>query len=316
MLYIRINKGDVSFGLWKWKEADFKIPLKLTGTNYEVHINLLPEGLGIKDDRQMIMHANFKFVLHTPPIEVSDGLLKPNRENGEKAARYIHSLYTQVVDDLISYCKLELNFDSTFDHVTSYYDLFTKSITSRSSVDWSIDDINYKSFDFVPKKRRGVNPFFKSKNLLKAKDWVRLNKLVSKPAPSKEVRELLKLRSKINWNQKRIPVVEAAAIIEMYLKNSIFNVLLNKGLSKTKLENTKEEVGLSTLLNLMLALCLSKTQYPKLKDILTDIDGIRRIRNKIMHENLPDEEIDKEDVQKGINAAIDLILYLKKHPLN
>ena len=50
----------------------------------------------------------------------------------------------------------------------------------------------------------------------------------------------------------------------------------------------------------------------KYKKYLDNLDSLRKIRNKIMHENIQEKEIDLNAVKRGVNAAIKITTLLEK----
>jgi len=152
-----------------------------------------------------------------------------------------------------------------------------------------------------------------SKNLLSVDKWIKFKKyLSSAPKLSQNIVELVKIKSKVEWNEKRIPTIEASALIEVVIRNAATNALKNQGVSRRKIKNTNDEAGLSILLNMLLPLILTRKEMGANKLYLAHLDALRNVRNKIMHENLPEKDIDLEVVEKGINAAIEITLLLEK----
>ena len=113
---------------------------------------------------------------------------------------------------------------------------------------------------------------------------------------------------KVYPKSKRLPVVEAAILIESKLKSYAQAILPGKGCNKSKIKDLRDELTSYAVLNLVLPLTLTKT------DLRTGryagrplIDRIRKIRNDIVHNNLSDGDIDELEVLDGIYAAVDLL---------
>ena len=143
--------------------------------------------------------------------------------------------------------------------------------------------------------------------------WTKFKKyLSSAPELSQNIVELVRIKSKVEWNEKRIPTIETAALMEVIIRNTATIALKNRGISNKKIKHINDEAGLSILLNMLLPLILTKSETEKYKVYLDHLDALRGIRNKIMHGNLPEKDIDLEVVKKGINAAIEITLLLEK----
>jgi hypothetical protein len=193
------------------------------------------------------------------------------------------------------------------------FDLFEGKFQRQTNVSWSLDGETFTPFNYKPKTGRKINPIYRSEALIKPADWVRLQRAISRQQmPPVEVSELLKLRSKVQWNEKRVSIVESAAIIEMALKNVVSNALLQRGVSKARLDSLREEAGLSIFLNFMLPLGLSNATYKRVLPLIHKIDKLRKLRNQIMHENLPEQDIDTEQAYEGVDSCVNLIMYLIK----
>jgi hypothetical protein len=321
MLIVKIEEAKINLMLWKWSERDFKIPLRV----------LLPDSTALVflDDpdrpfsvhatsprrpRQWVMHSTILFQFEEPTDDFRHGLQRPRTEKGERAAKKIHGDYLRCVDIVVTYCRLELEVHSILDgHKSDLFDLFGGNFQRQTKVSWSSNGEIFAPFNYKPKMGRKFNAIYRSEALIKPADWVRLERAISRQQmPPAEVRELLKLRSKVQWNEKRVSIVESAAIIEMALKNVVSNALLQRGVSKARLDSLRGEAGFSIFLNFMLPLGLSNTTYKRVLPLIRKIDKLRKLRNQIMHENLPEQHIDTAEAYEGVDSCVDLIMYLIK----
>jgi len=96
------------------------------------------------------------------------------------------------------------------------------------------------------------------------------------------------------------------------VRNKIQKVAIKKGVSKTRIENIEDEIGLSILLNVLLPMALAKGENRRYKKYINDLDKLRKLRNNIMHKNIPEETMDKDIVYKGVVAAIKIVSFLEK----
>lgn len=316
MITVKVEDAEIFVTVWKWSADDFKIPLKIRLSDCSTQLFLKdPTRTGSRDDpRQFVLHETVLIHFEDPGDDFIRGLLEPSTERGESAAKKIYDRYHQCLDTFVAYCRLELNAHSVSDIMgTTFSSLFDKHRLAGPKVLWSQDGKTFLPFEYELKKSRKINPIYRSKFLIKTRDWTRLQRAVSSGSmPPAEVQELLKLRAKAQWNERRVPVVESMAIMEMALKNVVARSLLARGLSKTRLSSFSEEGSMFIFLNFMLPLCVSNSNYKRIEPLIHKVDRMRKVRNLIMHENLPESEIDREEVHRGIDSSIDLLLYLKK----
>lgn len=321
MLLVKIDDADVSLMLWKWTQADFKIPLRIKLSDSVASIFLEDpnrrfgdESANRKDPRQWVHRATILLQFDNPDSEFSQGLIKPSSEKGSNAAQKIYEAYLKCLETIVTYARLVLNVHSVDDwHKSSFSEFFEPSFANQTKVSWSSDGKSFTPIVCRVKKTKKINPIFKSQSLIWPNDWSRLQRAITNGVVlSPEVEELLKLRSKILWGEKRVSVVESTALMEMALKNVVNGALLKRGLSKNRLASLNEEAGLSIFLNFMLPLCLSNSLYTRALPLIQNIDRLRKIRNEIMHDNLPERAIDKEQAYAGVDSCIALITLLIK----
>lgn len=325
MLIVKIEDADINLTLWKWSKDDFKIPLRITlpDSTALIYLDDPDRWFSSKSEPsarprrrlQWVMHSTMFFQFDNPSDDLKQGLAKPRSDKAEEAARRIHANYLKCREMIMTYCRLELGVLGIIETGASDLDdLFQGRFGRQTNVSWSLDGETFIPFTYKPKRVRGNNPAFRSKLLVKPSDWIRLQKVISKgQIPPAEVTELLKLRSKALWRgERRVSIVESAAIIEMALKDVVSSSLLQRGLSKARLDSLREEAGLSIFLNFMLPLGLSNAKYRHVLPLIQKIDRLRKLRNQIMHDNLAEKDIDEEEAHEGIDACIKLMMYLMK----
>ena len=315
MLLIRIENVSVDYHLWRWDEDDFEKPVSFQIQNARVEFNFIRDKLLAQEDRQWAMKGNIKIFVDKPPKELLTGLSTASGGNAREAAQYIYDIAQECLHRLIVYSRWGIGLDSILDYTSRlrFEDLFGEDIFGGTRIFWTLDGEKYRDFRPTLKKTRSkINPLFKSKNLLTPSKWAGLQKFIlENPLPSKEMEELLRIRSKVAWNEKRIPTLETAALVEVVVRNKIQEVAIRKGVSKTRIENIEDEIGLSILLNVLLPMALTKGKYRRYRKYINDLDKLRKLRNKIMHKNIPEETMDKETVYKGVVAAIKIVSFLK-----
>jgi hypothetical protein len=300
-----------SFFLWKWTKEDYDKLIRFTIDEVSITFRFTLDSL-YKDnkklpERQMPMHGLFVFTIKNPPPEFLEGLKNPDGKNAEEAAQKIFNLYEKALNKVTLYGRWVTKLTSITDGIRTYYDdmFFGRGILPRKHVYWRLNNQEWKPFEIKPKKKRGINPIFKSKNLLTPKKWERINKFaVSNKELGREIEELVRIKSKVDWGTKRIPTIEIAALIEVIIRNKVQILLEKHGQSRRKIDNVNDETSLSVFLNVVLPLILSKTEMKKHKKYIDALDLLRKTRNDIMHRNISENEINLETVKKGVEAAI------------
>lgn len=200
---------------------------------------------------------------------------------------------------------------------TRFEEMFGKEgfILAKTHVYWRYGSGKFRPFKpKIKMPKRKINPIFKSKYLLTTKKWQKITDFAkgSTSILGKEIEELLRIKSKVRWREKRIPVIETAALMETMIKNKIQIALERQGQSKEKIEDSNKDVGFSVLINFLLPLVLTKSEVGKYKKYINNLDKLRKIRNDIMHKNIQDKDIDQGQVILGIQAAIKITQMLSK----
>lgn len=180
------------------------------------------------------------------------------------------------------------------------------------SVTWRIGDAEPQSFQpKLPGQPRGRNPLFKHPELVTVEKWKSMQRAINASQfPPEESLELHRLAARVYPKSKRLPIVEAAILIESKLKSYAEAILPDKGFSKSKIKELRGELTFNTVLNLVLPLTLTKTDLRRVARWRPLIDRIRRLRNEIVHNDLSDEDIDDKEVLDGIYAAVDLFEFV------
>ena len=94
--------------------------------------------------------------------------------------------------------------------------------------------------------------------------------------------------------------IESWTALEISIVRLLRKIKLEKGISKKKIDDFESEVGISYLLNIELPLIFS-LQDADLKELVTKVDAVRKLRNKVIHES---REISQEDAVLALNTAI------------
>lgn len=308
------------FTLWKWSRDDYKkdVELEIDGAKvlFRLGLSSFEEDKDRKlPDRQWVMYSHIFIVVENPSQELLDGLNNKSDEKELEAANTIYSIYQKTIDTLTLHARWYLKLPNILSpYLTMFHEMFYENgFLSQRRVFWRMGGSDFQPFILKKKQESKINPRFLSKNLLSVDKWIKFKKyLSSAPELSQNIVELVRIKSKVEWNEKRIPTIETAALIEVVIRNAATTALKNQGVSNRKIKNTNDEAGLSILLNMLLPLILTKKEVETNKVYLDHLDALRSVRNKIMHENLSEKDIDLEVVEKGINAAIEITLLLER----
>lgn len=298
------------FMLRNWKKTDYKKSVPIFIEDCKVDIKFIKDDYSSNNERFWPMYSEYTLTFDHPSEEIVKGLHNPNSEEGEKVAKYIYEIYQEATKKLVFYGRYKLNLPSVLDGMLSKFDelFYEDNFLNEKKVIYKIGSKVPVVFQLEKKKSRGkLHPVFQAKNLLTPEKWIKLAEYSNKkPKNTEEVEELVKIRAKAAWGEKRIPVVETMAVLEVVIRNKVHSTLLNKGLSKKKIKETETDIGMALLLNTFLPLILNKKEMDSLRDTILSVNTLRKIRNDIMHNNLKDVDIEQKIVVQGIDSAIRL----------
>lgn len=317
-LIIRRRLDSPTFGVWKWTEADHKRPLKfqLDGAISRIFVgeDRIRDNEPLRD-LQVTMDLQFELIFDGAPKEYIAAL----KSRGAKATQFADRIYDYFLETLSRF-EAALRVSGKVRHlmslgIPSIHGFFnTRGFGWRQQVTWQID--NQEAQIFRPplrKQPRGKNPLFKHPQLVTADKWKRMQRDINaNRLPSEEILQLHRLAGKVYPRDKRIPIVEAAILIESRLKAYAETILPEKGFTKSKIKDLRDELTFNSVLNLVLPLTLSKTDLKRVTKWRPHIDRIRKLRNDIVHDDLTDDAISEKEVLDGINAAVDLFEFIEE----
>jgi len=316
-LIISKRLNSPTFGLWKWSEGDHNRPLQfhLDGATARVYV----EPDRIRDDEplrdlQMVMNLQFELIFDGAPQEY----VKALKSRGAKATQFANRIYDYFLETL---SRLEgvLRVSGKVRHlmslgapsIHSFFDI--RGFGWREEVTWQVDDQEPQVFrPPLGNRPRGKNPLFKHPQLVTSEKWKRMQREIdANRLPSDEILQLHRLAGKVYPREKRIPVVEAAILIESKLKAYAEAILPERGFNKAKIKDLRDELTFNSVLNLVLPLTLTKTDLKRVNKWRPHIDRIRKLRNDIVHNDLTDDAISEKEVLNGITAAVDLFEFIE-----
>lgn len=313
MLHIKINNIAVPFVLTGWNKKDMLTPLRISEADWIAELYILPDIIRneFPPNNQILVHGNIEVYIQKPEDWLLDGINQKSPDEIMRAAKYIYDIYIESMRRAVVYARMNLNLQNILEMNSSFYDLFEDHPFSSKKVEWRVEKATLKTFSFEIPKSNEINPLFKEDKLVSPEKWRSLQKFIDKNhLPSKEVEELLRLKQKTAWNEKRIATIESAIIIEFILSKKIQKILTVQGVSQNKIKEMKREIGMSISLNLIIPLSISKKEYEKQKSCIEKIDKLRKVRNEIIHESLKESSIELKTVSEGIDSAIQLISFL------
>jgi len=312
IIHKRVN--PIIFGTWKWSEADHNRPLSFQLDGARSQILIEDDRFGERRNLQIVMNLNFQLIIEGAPKDCVAAL----KSRGAKSTPFAQRVFDYFIETLIRFEGI-LRVSGKMRHIVpietptiySFYDT-RFGILKDEGVTWRIDNGDPNSFrPKLPDQPRGKNPLFKHPELVTVQKWKKMQRDINaNHFPSDETLELFRLAGKVYPKSKRLPVVEAAILIESKLKSYAEAILPEKGFSKSKIKNLRDELTFNAVLNLVLPLTLTKTDLRKVGKWRPRIDRIRKIRNDIVHNNLSDDDIDEQDVLDGIYAAVDLFEFI------
>jgi hypothetical protein len=118
---------------------------------------------------------------------------------------------------------------------------------------------------------------------------------------------ILKAREELHVHKNyKYSFIETWTSLEIGISTYLHKKKLEKGISKTKVDDFETEVGISYLLNIELPLIFPSADE-KLKTFIGQVDGIRKLRNKVIHKN---RDISLSEAEHAFETAITFLNYL------
>jgi hypothetical protein len=128
-----------------------------------------------------------------------------------------------------------------------------------------------------------------------------------KTRPDNLAEFILKAREELEVHKNyKYSFIETWTSLEIAITSLLKKRKLQKGISKTKIDSFESEVGISYLLNIELPLTQDSNDE-NFKSLINKIDAIRRIRNKVIHEN---KNISLEEAENAYRVALEFLDYM------
>lgn len=318
-IYKKIN--SVSFGILRWQSEDYKVPLEflLQGVRSQVSI-IQVSRLNEKRSRMMVNVLRITLIYDEAPSDCTK-LLTEYSPNSIQFAKHLYEYYSETLLRFEGIMRASGKVRNLYIEVPSleeFYDL-SRAIYRDEDMKWQIDDGEKHSY--LPKlqsSRRRRNPLFKHPQLVTVEKWKKMQRDIdAKRFPSNEASALYRIAGSIHQGYKRIPVIEAAIMIESKLRTYSKEILTKKGLSRSRIRKLNDEITFNSVLNLIFPLSFNKSDLSRVNALCSRVDRIRTLRNDIVHNDLNEDRISEKEVLDGIYAAIILFVIIdskKKRP--
>lgn len=295
-------------GTWKWVKDDYNIPLvfNLSGVKALLYLDMWDAGSRQRETTwEAVLELHFELA--------SRSLIKGLTTSGKQAievARRIHDYYLTVHEQFESLLYTVGKTRSMLpENAIPFEGFFSDDSFYGDTVTFQIDSEPQRNF--TPKltsNRRMIRPVFKRAQLIDKGKWQRMQEAIdAQEFASPEIIELFRIRSRLEWRERKIATIEAAIFAETALRDFIVRALVSRGISKKKLKNIQNDLSFSILLNALLPLAISKVKAEKLRPHITAVDLLRKVRNDLVHGNITEKGIDEEKVRKGIDGTLRIV---------
>lgn len=306
------NIDPGSFGIPQWTDDQHRVPLVLQVTGATARIFIKTSDHLHAQGRKKIdfMPRGFiELVFDPAPQRLMKGLR--TKSGGEESAKQIYKAYREAMQKLEALLLSAANLKYMYWlRVIGESEFFSNSFIDK--VSWSVDGGPFSTFSPKLTRDRRLNPMFKSDQLVTFEKWEKLQDAADNQSiPEGELLELYRIRTKTHFNQGRTAAIEASIISETLLRDYGAKVLKSQGFSRTKVKKIRDELTFNNLLNIVLPLSLSKTDFGKISKAVAAVDELRRLRNDIVHGNIDSSPVDRNVVADGIEGAIRLVNFLK-----
>ena len=313
-LIIKRGADYYPFGVPEWNDEDLKTPLIIPVQDAKVAFFIDKRNIGtfkLKRKLDPIPSGRMEIEFERAPSDLVRGI--KSKTSNSSAAKRIYSIYSEAMDifesALLSAGALKYMY---WMRKIAEYEFFGGSF-GMDKVTWSLVPGN-ESGTFQPKipSSRKINPLYKSNQLMTLRKWQKLQDAIdNNNYPKDELLELYKMRNKAYLFDAKTAAIEASIISEALLRKYGLSVLKIQGYSSSKIKKIKDELTFNNLLNVILPLSLTKTEFTKISSAVNNVDTLRRIRNDLVHGNIDGNSVDQEDVKKGTESAIKLVEFLK-----
>ena len=304
-------------GTWEWTKADYKAPLlfHLSGVKTFLYLDMWDPG---SRKRETTWEAIIEFHFDPAPRSLVTGLTTLGKQSVDVAHR-IYEYYLKANEQFESLLYTVGKTRSLLPEPSIPFEsFFSDDSFHGDNVSFQIDDQPKRVF--VPKlspNRRGIRPLLKRPQLIDKDKWMRMQKAIdAQDFASPEIIELFRIRSRLEWRERKIATMEAAIFAETALRDFVVRVLISRGMSKKKLKDIQNDLSFSILLNALLPMALPKAKAERIQVHIVAVDLLRKIRNDLVHGNISESDIDEDKVRNGIEGTLKIVEIIKSELSN
>lgn len=318
VLYIKINspisEGISHFWTWKWSSSMPPISLNLENGVIALFSVTLDKYSDWKD--VWIIPEQIFTLIFPESHKIYTEYLDKN-SLWEDILLEIYEIYKKLVQIIFHWFHTIARMDFTDYRIIDFWEFSWKKwyISWHKPLSISFDGVNFQELKIIEKEgnsnTRWRNPVYLRKNLLDKKKWESLRSFFEHQdltMVNKDYYELLHLKSKSLLYTDRFSILEFTVLMEVLIIEFVSQRLEKMGFLKKKVKEL--EIDFDKALNAYLPLLLSKTQRNKFQKHINNLDALRKIRNRILHQN--SKQVDKNIVKPWIDSWLRIFSLLKE----
>ncbi len=257
-------------------------------------------------DNQKNLYTEFYTKDHTELVLFFESTKKAdNISIARKALDYFVDSYRMVSGDVLTLSLSKTTYVSTV--TKEYFYTYTEDDLKLPK-----ENRNKVSREFKLGVKQMTLPFWDTQGRKlradKTKIAIALNDFFKNITKTSALQEfLLKAREELHVHKNyKYAFIETWTSLEVAIVSYLRNAKLAKGISKSKLDDLESEVGISYLLNIELPL-IHHPNDEKFKEILGKVDAIRKLRNKVIHQN---KDINSVEAENAYETALEFLNYM------
>lgn len=300
-------------GLSRWTTVDYKKPLVLVAASRATAMIYAHDPASLTAGHIDVFPGGRIELQYRPAADTFIAGLSSTGAAAENAAREIYAAYQD------AYEKLEALLMSTarVRHLTpmqpiSYGAFFDGrspifNLHHHAPVEWKVDDGEFAPFRLAIRDRRKRRPVYRAQELVTPSKWLRMQRAANDGSiPVAEYLELLRIRTKAAHGELKIATIEASIVSEALLRTFGVRLLEQRGLSRNKIKDLRNDLTFNHLLNVVLPISLGTTELRRIGAAIQAVNTLRVARNDLVHGNKKEKEIAPAVVEEGIDGALKL----------
>ncbi len=312
-LVIRRKLDFYEFGLPEWSDQDYEKPLVIHIDGAKVSFFIEKDVLSFSKKRKInvLPTGRIEIEFDPTPKKLLEGL--KSKAGSTEAAKRIYEIYRTAIERFEALLLSKANLKHSFLMRVMSERKYFEDCSLIGSVEWALSGSKYVQFKPNLSKSRKINPLYKADQLITPGKWSKLQDVADNgDYPEGELLELFRIRNKAYSHDNKTAAIEASIISETLLREYGLKALKAQGFSNNKIKKIKDELTFNSLLNIILPLSLTKSEFSKISSSVVKVDNLRKIRNDLVHGNKNDKDVETSDVIEGTESAIKLVNFLKK----